>query len=60
MSLETRSRNASEEAGFHKRSDRPCDNTSATPPPPLFLSPRPSQDVRTSISDVTAGDFNQM
>lgn len=29
MSLETRSRNASEEAGFHKRSDRPCDNTSA-------------------------------
>lgn len=30
VSLETRSQNASEETGFHKRSGRPCQNTSAT------------------------------
>lgn len=29
VSLETCSQNASEETGFHKRSDRPCENTSA-------------------------------
>lgn len=30
VSLETCSQNASEETGFHKRSDRPCENTSAS------------------------------